>query len=164
MQHIRIKFSVILAFAALLAGATAQAGETLVISGRFLDVFVDLDTCEQTFTWCSDSGSVGPAADGNDSVVVVAIHVKGPLGNPVTGLLESDFTLRSITNAASPSPVFVDSLSCAACFAEPEAGVYRLAVRPAWNTWGDGTYMSLLEVTVPSGAIRQSVIPFDIPL
>jgi hypothetical protein len=164
MQHIRIKFSVILAFAALLAGATAQAGETLVVSGRFLDVFVDLDTCEQSFTWCSGSGSVGPAADGNDSVVAVVVHVKGPLGNPVSGLLESDFSLGSITSPGGQPLVFEGTFTCAACFAEPQAGVYRLAARTANFTWSVGTYMALLEVDVPSGAIRQTVIPFDIPL
>lgn len=169
MQQTRFKFSVVLAFAALLVSAAnaAQAAETLVVSGRFLDVFVDLDACEQGFTLCTDSGSVGPAADGNDSVVVVVIHVKGPLGNPVGGLLETDFSLGSITNSfPGVTPGFVDTLTCVSCFSEPQTGVYRLAVRPiiVGTNWGHGTYMTLLEVIVPSGAVRQVVVPFDIPL
>jgi hypothetical protein len=166
MQHTRIKLSVILAFTALLASASAQADETLVVSGRFLDVFVDVDHCVTGSVLCTDSGSVGPAADFNDSIVVVVVHVKGPLGNPVGGLLEADFSLGSITNPGGVTPGFVDSLSCPSCFAEPQTGVYRLAARPAilGSTWRDGTYMALLEVTVPSGAVRQTVVPMDIPL
>ena len=164
MRRRRSRFSVLLAALAFLAGAPAQSAETLVVPGHFLDVFIDMDHCEWLSSLCIGSGSFGPAADGNDSVVVIAVHVKGPLGNPISGLAEADFALFPITNPGGSDPVFVGSATCAACFAEPQPGVYRFAVRTASGTWSLGTFMTLLDVTYPSGASRQTVIPIDIPL
>ena len=90
--------------------------------------------------------------------------MNGPIGNPIGGLLEADFVLSSVTNQApGVTPAFVDTLSCASCFSEPQAGLYRLAARPPFGGWGAGSYVVLLEVTVPSGAVRQIPVPIDIP-
>ena len=166
MKHLRLKLSLILLFTALLATTTtAKAADTLVVPGNNLDVFVDIDTCAQGFTWCSGSGSVGPAAAGNDSVVGVVIHVKRNNGTPVSGAPENFFALSSITNPApGVTPVFVDSVTCPACFSEPETGVYRLAARPSSGNWGEGTYMVLLEFGPAGTPFFQTVVPFDIPM
>jgi hypothetical protein len=113
---------------------------------------------------CGGTGSLVPAADGNDSIVQVIVHVKGPLGNPIGGLLETDFSLTAISSPGGVSPWIVDSLTCLACFSAYPTGIYRMAVRPVFGDWAEGTYFALLEVNVPSGAVRQTVIPFDIPL
>lgn len=165
MKHHRFKLFLALLFTALLAGGNAKAAETLVIPGPNLDVFVDIDTCAQGFTWCSGSGSVGPAADGNDSVVGIVIHVKRNNGSPVTGAPETFFALTTITSPSGLTTGFVDSVTCAACFAEPVPGVYRLAARPnSGGDWMDGTYMLLLEFGPAGTPFFQTVIPLDIPL
>ena len=73
MQIIGKTLAALLAFAALLTATGAAAQGTLVVSNRFLDVLVDIDHCDSSSSLCFDSGSVGPAASGNDSVV--AFHV-----------------------------------------------------------------------------------------
>ena len=81
MKYHRLKLSVILLGTALLATATtANAADTLVVTGPNLDVFVDIDLCANSLTLCTGSGSVGAAADGNDSVVGIVVHVKAPSG------------------------------------------------------------------------------------
>ena len=169
MQRYRFKFSFIPAFAlavtAWLTPAIAEAGDTTIIPGNNLDVFVDIDTCAQSFTWCSDSGSVGPAAAGNDSVVGVYVHVKNASGAPVGGLPETVFSLSSITNPSpGVTPAFVGTAVCAACIAEQQTGVYRLAARPSFGNWGAGTYVVVLELgSVPGAPVFQTVVPIDIP-
>ena len=146
-----------------LAVSTIANAETRVVSGTNLTVVIDLDACDFGYDFCTDSGSSGAAADGNDSVVSVVVQVTRNNGNPVAGLSESDFSMSAITNAGpGVSPVFVDTASCASCFMEPEPGVYRLAVRPTFGNWGDGTYVAM--IVVSSGAVsRQTIIPIDIP-
>jgi hypothetical protein len=103
------------------------------------------------------SGSIGPAADGNTSIVAVYIQ----LGT--VGLAASAFSLGSITNPAGVTPAFVSTATCPACFAEPQPGVYRLAVRPSFGNWGGGSYVVLLTVTKPAGTTVEIVVPIDIP-
>jgi hypothetical protein len=70
----------------------------------------------------------------------------------------------SITNPApGVTPAFVSTATCPACFAEPQPGVYRLAVRPSFGTWGGGSYVVLLTVTKPTGTTVEIVVPIDIP-
>lgn len=163
MQSISKTLVALLACTALLTASGAAAQSTLVLSGIFLDVLVDVDHCDTSSTLCFGSGSSGPAADANDSIVAVYVHVKGALGNPITGLAEADFSLSAVTNPGGVSPIFVGSAVCAACFAEPELGVYRLAARPVSGDWTAGTYVAVLEVTYPNGNVRQVAVPIDIP-
>ena len=164
MNSIRETLAVLLAGFSLLSVNAAAAQDTFVVSSRFLNVLVDIDHCESTSSLCSGSGSVGAAAGGNDSIVAFHIQVNGPLGNPVGGLLETDFVLSGVTNQVpGVTPAFVDTVTCPACFAEPEQGVYRLAVRPSSFDWGAGSYVVQLEVTVPSGSVRQIPVSIDIP-
>ena len=148
------------AFLAMTAIANAQ---TTVAIGQNLGVVLDIDACTSGFDFCSDSGSVGPAASSNNSVISVVVQVKRNNGTPFTGLTESSFSISSITNAGfGVTPAFVPTATCASCFLEVEPGVYRLAARPAFGDWGDGTYVSLIEVS--SGAVsRQTIVPIDIP-
>jgi hypothetical protein len=147
-----------LALTGLVASGTALAATRVVPGLKHGIVLVDVDHCNQTSTLCTGSGSVGPAADGNTSIV--AVHIQ--LGT--VGLAESAFALSSITNAApGVTPAFVSAATCPACFAEPQPGVYRLAVRPPFGTWGGGSYVVLLTVTKPTGAPIEIVVPIDIP-
>ena len=153
----------VVAFTAFLSSAMVLASPTTVVPGKNLDVFVDVDACNSGLTFCTGSGSSGAAADGNDSIVGITIHVKDGKGSPVSGLAESSFSLRSITNQApGVTPAFVSSNVCSACFAEPQPGVYRLAARPSSNNWGAGTYTVLLKVSSGGGS-KQAVVPIDIP-
>ena len=118
----------------LVASGTVSAATQVVPGLKNGIVLVDVDHCNQTSTLCTDSGSVGPAVDGNTSIV--AVHIQ--LGT--VGLAASAFALSSITNAApGVTPAFVSAATCPACFAEPQPGVYRLAVRPPFGTWGGGS-------------------------
>jgi hypothetical protein len=136
----------------------AAAGPSLVIPGQAISVVLDVDHCTQSSTLCTGSASVGAAASGNDSIVAVYVQVAA------SGLAETDFALGSITNAApGVTPAFVTTAVCAACFAEPQPGVYRLAARPSFGFWGSGTYVVQLTVTLPAGAVRRAVVPIDIP-
>lgn len=157
-----IYFSVLIIATSMVISAIANA-QPAVVTGANLNVIVDVDACLQGYDFCTDSGSSGPAADGNDSVVSVVIQVTRNNGTPVSGLLETAFSISSITNSGpGVSPVFVPLASCVSCFMEPEPGVYRLATRPSFGNWGDGTYVALVAVT--SGAVtRQTIIPIDIP-
>lgn len=155
----RTLVDVILPFV-FLAGIIGSGGlfaQTLVVPGANPKVFVDVKHCEWTSTLCSGSGSVGHAANGNASIV--AIYYQGT----TSGLAQSNFSLSSVTNPGGVTPVFVSSAICAACFAEPEPGVYRLAARPAFGNWADGTYVVLLTVTRPAGGSVSVMIPIDIP-
>jgi hypothetical protein len=158
-------FSFILAMLLLVAGIAAVRAETIIVPGHNIDVYLDIDHCAQAgMVLCGGSGSTGAAAVGNDSIIAVMVHVTKDNGLPAGGLTESAFALTAIMNPApGVSPVFVPTSACAACFAEQTAGVYRLAIRPAAGTWGDGTYMAVLEVTGGGGTTRQTVVPIDIP-
>ena len=163
MQSIGKILAGLLAAAAFLTCASAQAQQTLVVNSRHLDVLVDVDVCGQVAAMCTDSGSVGPAADGNDSVVSIHVYVKEPSGVPVTGLLDIDFAMFAVTNAGG-TPTFIGPPFCPGCFAEPDPGIYRLAVRPGGGgNWSAGSYVVLIEVTYPTGAIRSVAVPIDIP-
>ncbi len=151
--------------ALLLAAAAlpAAASDTLVVGGRLMNLHVDVDHCEWGSTLCSGSGSIGPAADGNDSIVMVTIHLRAPSGGPITGLAETSFNTLAITNPGGVTPVFVRTATCAACFAEPEPGVYRLALRPAFGLWSAGSYVTVVEVGGGGGNSTAEVISIDIP-
>ena len=141
-----------------LMGPGIVSAQTLVVPGTIPKVFVDVKHCEWPSSLCSGSGSVGPAANGNASIV--AIYYQGT----TAGLTLANFSLASVTNPGGVTPGFVSSLTCAACFAEPQPGVYRLAARPAAATnWAGGTYVVLLTVTRPTGGSVTMMIPIDIP-
>ena len=145
----------------LLAGLAMPGvvfAQTLVVPGTIPKVFVDVKHCERdSSTLCSGSGSVGPAANGNASIV--AIYYQGT----TSGLTLANFSLASVTNPGGVTPAFVSSVNCAACFAEPQPGLYRLAARPAFGNWASGTYVALLTVTRPTGGSVTTMIPIDIP-
>ena len=137
---------------------SVSAGQTLVVAGfKNVTALVDVNLCSWTPTLCSDSGSVGVAAAGNDSVVGIYLHVA------TAGLAEAAFSMTAITNPGGVSPVFVNTALCSSCFAEPEPGVYRLAARPASGNWAGGTYVAQITVTKPTGAALTVLIPIDIP-
>ena len=147
----------VLLLGALIAQRSAVA-QTLVVAGGMPRVFVDTKLCDAVSTMCSDSGSVGAAANGNTSIV--AIYYQGA----TAGLTEANFSLSSITNrGAGVTPVFVSTATCAACFAEVQPGVYRIAARPSFGNWGGGTYVVYLTVTRPAGGSVNVMIPIDIP-
>lgn len=159
-----MKFSIGLAsvaFAALTA-APSQA-DVFIVNHDRLNVIVDMDACDNTsLTLCSGTGSTSGATASNNAVAIVHVHVHLPNGSPISGLTQSDFRLTAITNGGSGvTPGFVASATCGACFAEPEPGVYRLAARPTFGDWGDGSYVTLLDVSIPSGNTRQTIIPFE---
>lgn len=135
---------------------SAFADGTQVISRSQTTVLVDVNLCSFASTRCTDSGSVGVAADGNDSVVGILVQI------PNTGLGETAFSLGSITNPGGVTPTFVTTAACASCFSEPQPGVYRLAARPAKGNWASGSYTVLLTVATP-GPDKTVVIPIDIP-
>ena len=144
----------------LLAGIIGSGGlfaQTLVVPGANPKVFVDVKHCEWASSMCSGSGSVGPAASGNASIVT--IYYQGTSA----GLAESSFSFGSITNPGGVTPAFVSSVTCAACFSEQQPGVYRLAARPAAGNWAGGTYVVLLTVTRPAGGSVSMMVPIDIP-
>jgi hypothetical protein len=58
---------------------------------------------------------------------------------------------------------FVSVATYPTCFAEPQPGVYRLAVRPPFGTWGSGSSVVLLTVTKPTRTPIEIVMPIDIP-
>lgn len=145
-----------LILAALLAPLGAAA-ETTVVNGGLPKVFVDVSHCQWTSTLCSGSGSIGAATGGNSSIVAFYYH------GTTSGLLQSSFTLSSVTNPGGVTPVFVSSTTCPACFAEPQPGVYRLATRPAFGNWATGSYVVLLTVTRPTGVATTVLVPIDIP-
>ena len=154
--------SALLSTAILLLGAlVAQGGavaQTLVVGGGVPRIFVDAKLCDGVSTMCSGSGSVGAAANGNTSIV--AIYYQGT----TAGLTAANFTLSSITNRGSGvTPAFVSTAICAACFAEVQPGVYRLAARPTFGNWGGGTYVVYLSVTRPAGGSVNVMVPIDIP-
>jgi hypothetical protein len=137
---------------------SVNAGQTLVVAGfKNVTALVDVNLCSWTPTMCSDSGSLGVAAVGNDSVVGIYLHLA------TAGLAESAFSMTAITNPGGVSPVFVSTALCASCFAEPEPGVYRLAARPAVGNWSGGTYVAQVTVTKPAGGTLTVLIPIDIP-
>ena len=147
-----------LVLTSLVASGTVSAATQVVPGLKNGLVLVDVDHCMQSSTLCLGTGSVGPAADGNTSIVAVHIH----LGT--VGLAASAFSLSSITNPApGVTPAFVSATTCPACFAEPQPGVYRLAVRPPFGTWGGGSYVVLLTVMKPTGTPVDIVVPIDIP-
>jgi hypothetical protein len=159
-KHIGI--GALLSTAVLLLGALVAQGsavaQTLVVGGGVPRVFVDTKLCDGVSTMCSDSGSVGAAANGNTSIV--AIYYQGA----TAGLTAVNFTLSSITNRGSGvTPAFVSTALCAACFAEEQPGVYRLAARPTASNWGGGTYVVLMTVTRPVGGSVNVMVPIDIP-
>ena len=143
--------------AGLMCPGIASA-QTLVVAGTIPKVFVDVKHCEWPSSLCSGSGSVGPAANGNASIV--AIYYQGA----TSGLTLANFALSSVTNPGGVTPAFISSVSCVACFSEQQPGVYRLAARPAAATnWAGGTYVVLLTVTRPTGGSVTTMIPIDIP-
>ena len=143
--------------AGLMCPGIASA-QTLVVAGTIPKVFVDVKHCEWPSSLCSGSGSVGPAANGNASIV--AIYYQGA----TSGLTLANFSLSSVTNPGGVTPAFISSVSCVACFSEQQPGVYRLAARPAAATnWAGGTYVVLLTVTRPTGGSVTTMIPIDIP-
>lgn len=149
-------------FLAVTAIANAQPA---VVADDNLVVVVDVDVCDAGgLDMCTDTGSLVTAAAGNSSVVAVIVQVKRNNGTPVAGLAEGDFSLNTVTNRApAADPIFVSTAVCANCFWEPQPGVYRLGVQPAFGgIWGEGTYTTLLRVS--SGNVtREVVIPIDIP-
>ncbi len=148
---------IVLIFLAGLIGSGNVFAQTLVVPGGNPKVFVDVKHCDWSSTLCSGSGSVGSAANGNASIV--AIYYQGT----TPGLSQSNFSLSSVTNPGGVTPAFVSSAICAACFAEPQPGVYRLAARPVFGNWADGTYVVLLTVTRPAGGSVSVMVPIDIP-
>lgn len=146
----------LLMFAGLMVPGMVFA-QTTVVPGTIPKVFVDVKHCQWTSTLCSGSGSVGPAANGNASIVAIYFH------GTTAGLSAANFTISSVTNPGGVTPVFVSAAICAACFAEPQPSVYRLAARPAFGNWAGGTYVVLMTVTRPTGASVSVVVPLDIP-
>lgn len=142
-----------------LASLCSAFAQTTIVPGSVPKVLVDVAHCAGSgSTLCSGSGSVGPAADGNASIVAVYYH------GVTAGLTESNFSLSSVTNRApGVTPQFVGAVTCAACFAEVQPGVYRLAARPSSGNWGGGTYVVVLTVTRPNGASTSVMVPIDIP-
>ena len=129
-----------------------------MVGGGVPRIFVDTKLCDGVATMCSGSGSVGAATNGNTSVV--AIYYQGALA----GLTEANFAPSSITNRGSGvTPAFVSTAVCAACFAEVQPGVYRLAARPTSRNWGGGSYVVYLSVTRPAGGSVNVMVPIDIP-
>lgn len=153
----RHKLGITLIMLAGLIGSGSVFAQTLVVPGANPKVFVDVKHCDWTSSLCSGSGSVGAAANGNASIV--AIYYQGT----TSGLAESSFSLSPVTNPGGVTPAFVSSATCAACFAEQQPGVYRLAARPAFGNWADGTYVVLLTVTRPAGGSVSVMVPIDIP-
>ena len=145
-----------ISMAASLRPDALLAGDTVVATRLKTTVLVDVGTCSWSPTWCIDSGSVGTAAAGNNSVVGVVVQV------PNAGLAETAFSLGSISNPGGVTPSFVPSTACASCFSEVQPGVYRLAARPAFGNWASGSYTVLLTVATP-GPDKTIVIPIDIP-
>ena len=129
-----------------------------MVGGGVPRIFVDTKLCDGVATMCSGSGSVGAATNGNTSIV--AIYYQGAMA----GLTEANFALSSITNRGSGvTPAFVSTAVCAACFAEVQPGVYRLAARLAFGNWGGGSYVVLMTVTRPVGGSVSVMVPIDIP-
>lgn len=142
---------------AALLGPAVAAAQTAVVPGAVPKVLVDVSHCQWTSTLCSGSGSVGPSASGNASIAAFYYH------GTTAGLAQMNFTLSSVTNPGGVTPAFVSAATCPACFAEPQPGVYRLAVRPAFGNWAGGTYVVLLTVTRPTGGSTTALVPIDIP-
>lgn len=143
-------------FAALFLSSAALA-QTTVVPGAVPKAIVDVAHCNWVSTLCSGSGSVGPASAGNASIVAFYYH------GSTAGLTQTNFSISSVTNPGGVTPVFVSAATCPACFAEPQPGVYRLAMRPAFGNWAGGTYVVLLTVTRPTGASTTVLVPIEIP-
>lgn len=158
-----IYYTLLILVTSLMVNTIANA-QTAIVAAPNLNGIVDIDHCDiGGSTLCTGSSSVGAATDSNDSIVSVVIHVSNNRGNPVSGLAELDFTIHSVTNPGGTPLVFVRAAACAACFAEPEPGVYRFAVRPSTGNWDAGTYVQRIEVVGGGGTVtRQIVIPVDI--
>ena len=148
----------------LVSVAIANAQPAIVADDNLI-VVVDVDVCDAGgLDMCTDTGSLVAAAAGNSSVVAVIVQVKRNNDNPLAGLAEGDFSLHTVTNRApAADPIFISTVVCASCFVEPQPGVYRLGVQPAFGgIWGEGTYTTLLRVTSGNFS-REVVIPIDIP-
>jgi hypothetical protein len=148
---------ILFALLAGLIGPGSAFAQTLVVPGSNPKVFVDVKHCEWNSSFCSGSGSVGPAASGNASIVLIYYQGTTP------GLAESNFSFGSVTNPGGVTPALVSSALCAACFSEQQPGVYRFAVRPAAGNWAGGTYVAVLTVTRPAGGSVSIMVPIDIP-
>jgi hypothetical protein len=146
---------ILILLAGLIVPGSAFA-QTLVIPGGNPKVFVDVKHCEWASSLCSGSGSVGPAANGNASIVVIYYQGTTP------GLAESNFSFGSVTNPGGVTPALVGSAACAACFSEQQPGVYRFAVRPAAGNWSGGTYVVVMTATRPAGGSVSIMVPIDI--
>lgn len=165
MYRSSFRLAFVLAALAVLAAVAPLRAETVIVPGENLHVIVDIDHCALAGSVvCGGTGSaLVPAAAGNDSVVLMIVQVKAANGNAVGGLTESDFALSAIINPPpGVSLSIVDSTVCPACFSELPTGAYRMAVRPAAGNWGEGTYITHLEVSNASGASARTVIPINI--
>lgn len=135
---------------------SSWAGDTLAFSRLKTTVLVDVKLCGWSPTLCTDSGSVGVAAAGNNSVVGIIVQI------PNVGLPETAFSLGPVTSPGGVTPEFVTTTVCPSCFAEPQPGVYRLAARPSSGNWASGSYVVFLTVATP-GPDKTVVVPIDIP-
>ena len=155
VQTFRVRVAFLMVAAWMIPGWVSA--QTTVVPGTVPEVLVDVKHCQWSSSLCSGSGSVGAAANGNASIV--AIYYRGT----TAGLTGANFTINSITNPGGVTPVFVSAAICAACFAEPQPGVYRLAARPSFGNWAGGTYVVLMTITRPAGGSVTMMVPVDIP-
>ncbi len=160
MPRLSLALALAVAVSALsFAGARA---ETLLFPGRNLEVVIDVDHCALAGAiMCGGTGSLVPAAVGNDSIVAVFVHVRANNGTPVGGLAQSAFDLSDVFNPSGVGLAIVDATVCPNCFSELPNGVYRMAVRPVAANWGTGTYVTYLEVTGAAGSAR-SLLALDV--
>ena len=139
-----------------------------VVTGELLDVSIDVETCGNSYTWCTEASPAGfnegIATVGNHSPVMLMIQLISPSGAPITGLTVSDFSVAHIISPSGSGVVKPDPLVCPSCFRDEGEGVYRLAVQRniIGNPWLAGTYFTHLSVQVVPAISVTSVVPIKI--
>ena len=164
MSRFRVAYYSLLFFATALMVSSIANAETIIVPNQSLAVVIDVDACDLSgHVLCGGTGSLVAAEVGNDSIVVVFVHVRTANGQPVTGLSESDFSFVAVQNPPlGISLGFVQTVVCGACFAEYPDGVYRFAMRPVTGDWVEGTYIQVLEVSA-AAVTRRVVVPVQVP-
>jgi len=123
---------------------------------------VDEDICAADIAPCTDFG-VGevPAASGNTSLVALVVQLIDPRGNPITGLIESDFTFSGPIVGGIPIQI-PDCFTCFTPIVDPP-GVYRIYVQPTAG-WGSLASTKVYRLRIDAGpAILHTLVKIEIP-
>jgi len=127
-----------------------------VVTGEIINVIVDEDACLSGYSFCMELGTTNLEAQaGNDAAVLLVMQLIKPNGQPLTGLVFTDFFVDQEITPSGAGVILPDSIACPTCFFDHGDGVYRLVMQPQFGNWRAGSYILQLRVVFVGATVHK---------